>query len=138
MHTWPQGSKETYNVPTSRQEKLDAIDKLLETQTPEGPRPIGRIKWSEDEIDNLKTGKGLKVFQISVYFVPFFTFSGMQEYGMDTKYSREIKLYYFGKSWKTEIQIRSKMRSIIKQETVKENSNPIIKACFQIDNQLPL
>ena len=58
MHTWPQGTKETYNVPTSRQEKLDAIDKLLETQTPKGPRPTGRIKWSEEEIENLKTGKG--------------------------------------------------------------------------------
>ena len=75
-------------------------------QTPEGPRPIGRIKWSEDELEILKTGKGLKFLQISVYFVPFFTFSGMQEYGMDAKYSSKIKLHYFGKSWKTEEQIR--------------------------------
>ena len=52
---------------------------------------------------------------------------------MDTKYSGKIKLHYFGKSWKTEKQIRFKMRSIIKQETDKENSNPTIKACFQID-----
>ena len=52
---------------------------------------------------------------------------------MDTKYSGKIKLYYFGKSWKTEAQIRSKIRSIVKQETEKENSNPNNKACFQID-----
>lgn len=59
MHTWPQGTKEQYSVPTSRQEKLDAIDKILETQTPEGPRPTGRIKWSEEEIEILKIGKCL-------------------------------------------------------------------------------
>ena len=74
MHTWPQGSKETYNVPTSRQEKLDAIDKLLETQTPEGLRPIGRIKWSEEEIKILKIGKGLKPFQISIFLYHFIHF----------------------------------------------------------------
>ena len=55
---------------------------------------------------------------------------------MDTKYSGKIKLYYFGKSWKTEAQIRSKIRSIVKQETEKENSNPNNKACFQIDKDL--
>ena len=74
VHTWPQGTKETYNVPTSRQEKLDAIDKLLESQTPEGLRPIGRIKWSEEEIKILKTGKGLKLFQISIFLYHFLHF----------------------------------------------------------------
>ena len=56
----------------------------------------------------------------------------MQEYGMDTKNAGKIKIYCFGKSWKTETQIRSKMRSIIRQEAEKENSNPKTKACFQI------
>ena len=60
----------------------------------------------------------------------------MQEYGMDTKFSSKIKMFYFGKSWKTEKQIQSKMRSIIRQEAEKENSNPKTKACFQIDTFL--
>ena len=57
VHTWPPGTKETYRVPTSRQEKLDAIYKLVETQTPEGPQPSGRLKWSQEEIEILQKGK---------------------------------------------------------------------------------
>ena len=59
---------------------------------------------------------------------------GMEEVGMDTKNASRIKTYYFGKSWKTEAQIRAKMRWVAKQETVKENSNPspISKVGFPI------
>ena len=65
--------------------------------------------------------------------VLLWSLSGMKKYGTDTKHSGSIKIKYFGKSWKTENQIKSKMRYIAKQD--KENLNSSCKVGFhQNDN----